>query len=241
MAFLFPKYFPFCIPAEEETKDIEVGSGTFYPMGMELEDAMFLFWKAKTLQCNASFTSNTSGTSGDDTYDFGGSVFINQEINSNQNMLYKWPSKMSDMICNPHELPYNFFFRAIDAGSSYATANGVPQNPTNYGDGFEIGIFSNFGSGDIITKDKKYFPRITTYLSITGSNMPEFQNFAFNATTLLPENLHTSIQKAFKMEINNRQYEANLYVQCNLGGDYILVSSAAASLVIKPNDDRLTE
>ena len=241
MAFLFAKSFPFCIPPEEETKDIPTGSGTSYPIGMRLDDAMFLFWKAKTIQCDASFTSDTTKTEGVSTYSFGGSVSINQKINSTQNILYKWPDKMSEMICNIDEPPYSFFNAGVNAGSSYATVDGVPQNPSG-GGVFELRIFSPGPYYPaVISQEKKYFPRIDTFLSIYGTQMPQFSNFVIIAQTLIPEASHIIKEKALKIKTNNRQYEANLYVLCNVGGNEVSVDSSDVSLVLEPNNDRLSK
>ncbi len=149
---------------------------------------------------------------------------------------------MSEMICNIDERPYSFFNAGIKAGSSYAIVDGLPQNPTTIGDGFEILIFSPepFYPA-VIFQEKKYFPRIRSALRTSGTNMPSFQNFSITAKTFISQALYIVKEKALKIIINKRQYEADLYVQCNVGGNEFLVDSADVSLVIKPNDDRLAE
>ena len=99
MAFLYPQSFPFCI----STESTPVGSGTLYPIGMSLEDAMALFWKSKTFSFSQSLNLNfllaTLFPDSDPTLGFSwsptGSASGTLVGPSND----VWPEKMSEMIC----------------------------------------------------------------------------------------------------------------------------------------------
>ena len=57
MAFLHPSYFPFCV---YEGSDHAVGDGTLWPIGMSLDECMFLYWKAKTFTLGENWNSINS-------------------------------------------------------------------------------------------------------------------------------------------------------------------------------------
>jgi hypothetical protein len=201
MAFLFPKSFPFCIAPEEETKDIPVGSGTEYPIGMSLADAMFLFWKSKTFSSIVNFTgtavvgpptdkSFTSTYSQNGVLDFeGGGV---------------WPNKMSEMIC-----PASIYFYGTAPGTGTITSVDDPS--------FNTTVI--FFSGDAIIRDKKYYPSIEVASYVTGFGGGFLQG-AF-LYSLLPEppyglNVPIQIADALKININETEYKADLFMVINV-------------------------
>jgi len=87
MDFLFPTYFPFCIYEGDEG---DVGNGTPYPVGMSLENAMALYWKAKTFRITETWDVLTiyTGTTVVGTTD----TILTPSLNLN---------KMSDLCCRP--------------------------------------------------------------------------------------------------------------------------------------------
>jgi hypothetical protein len=95
MAFLFPKYFPFCV---EET-DGATGDGTEYPFAMSLEDAMALYWKNKTLIVEDSTVY--SWTEVRESGDNSDCVATHSGSSEPSPLFSYWPDKMSEMICPP--------------------------------------------------------------------------------------------------------------------------------------------
>jgi hypothetical protein len=202
MAFLFPKSFPFCIAPEEETKDIPVGSGTEYPIGMSLADAMFLFWKSKTFSSTVNFTG-TAVVGPPTSQSFTSTYSQNGVLNQAEEVV--WPNKMSEMICDPN----SNYFRGEATGTGSITDVFDPS----------LGTTVILFLGDIIIRDKKYYPSIEVASYVTGSG-GGFSQGAF-LYSLLPEppygkNVPIQINDALKININGTQYKADLFMVINV-------------------------
>lgn len=237
MSFLFPKSFPFCVPPEAETEDVPTGSGTYYPFEMELEDVMALYWKSRTIECVASFSPEYST----ENVTLGGTLNIDQQMTSVENTLYKWPEKMSEMICNPDQSPWSVFNKFIVGGSAYASVDGYPQNPDSPQAGVSVFLFSPNYYYRVITKNGKYFPRIECGIFIDARDMPLFENSAMSAVNIPFQSTYITKQNSFQININNNQYSTDLFAQLNIGGQEVLLNSSDVSLVLTANNDRLAE
>jgi len=144
MAFLFPSYFPFCI---YEGNDYEVGAGTAWPVGMSLEEAMFLYWKVKSFTLVENW--NTQG------FAPGGSAHVVGTTNTTMTAL---GNKMSDLICT---IPYQ----------TLSTLSGIfiwtnpytdpPNEPANKQDTIGLDLFVGFPQ--IIKIGSIYYPGIYYY------------------------------------------------------------------------------
>jgi hypothetical protein len=189
MAFLYPKSFPFCIPTEKQTQSTPVGSGTLYPIGMSLEDAMALFWKSKTFSFSQSLNLNfllaTLFPDADPSLGFSWSPTGSASgtlVGPSDDL---WPSKMSEMICGDYTnynipLPHFYggqsfmnpgFTRVLipDIGGILTVDEPFDSNhiflemfflPTAYGD----------RGPPVIRRGEKYYPRIL--VDIAGRNQP---------------------------------------------------------------------
>ena len=202
MAFLFPKSFPFCIAPEEETKDIPVGIGTYYPIGMSLADAMFLFWKSKTFSSTVNFTGTAvvgSPTSQSFTSTYSQDGVLNQVVGA------VWPDKMSEMICNPNS---NYFF-------GEATGTGSITDVIDPNLGTTVILFSD----EIIIRDKKFYPSIEVASFVEGFGGGFLQGARISS--LLPEppygsNIPIQIADALKLNINETEYKSDLFMVINV-------------------------
>ena len=189
MAFLYPQSFPFCIPTEKQTQSTPVGSGTLYPIGMSLEDAMALFWKSKTFSFSQSLNLNfllaTLFPGSDPSLGFSWSPTGSASgtlVNFSNDV---WPEKMSEMICGDYTnyaaLPHFYggqsfmnpgFTRVLypDNDGSILTTD-EPFGVINY---IFLEMFFTppaqpFGP-PVILRGDKYYPRIL--VDIVGSNQP---------------------------------------------------------------------
>jgi hypothetical protein len=138
MAFLFPTYFPFCI--YEGAGD--VGNGTAYPVGMTLEDAMALYWKAKAFRIVETWNTlrDDTGTTVTGSTD----TIITPSGNLN---------KMSDLCCRP----------AIEASGQSGTLSITLPLATNPGpyffqDSIYLYLFQDVG---VVLRDGLYYPQIS--------------------------------------------------------------------------------
>jgi hypothetical protein len=138
MAFLFPTYFPFCI--YEGAGD--VGNGTAYPVGMTLEDAMTLYWKAKSFRIVETW--NTAAQGGITTVV--GSTDTILTPNGNLN-------KMSDLCCRPS-------IEASGSAGTFALTRGgdFPDGPYFFQDFLNLYLFQEFG---VVFRDELYYPQIS--------------------------------------------------------------------------------
>jgi hypothetical protein len=231
MAFLFPKSFPFCIAPEEETKDIPVGSGTQYPIGMNLADAMFFYWKNKTFSSIVNLTGTAIvdmgfDPSGEKNIETFTSTYFQSgvlELATNN-----WPNKMSEMICGSYAPFYDAF--AIGTGSITGAGN------LNGSTLVQLFIY------DIIFRDKKYYPYIGIFAGISAST----SGFTFGVFlySILPEppyglNIPIQIPDAFKININGTEYKADLFVVVNVTD--LPAPLPTASFVLNGLIDRETE
>jgi len=200
MAFLFPKSFPFCIKPEEETIDIPVGSGTEYPIGMSLADAMFFYWKNKTFSSIVNLTG-TAVVDGRGTFT---SIYSQNGVLNQYEYIF-WPNKMSEMICGSYPPYYQ----------AEATGTGSVTSVDNPGAGTILYLFS-----DIIFRDKKYYPAISANASISGFG-DGGNIFGVSLSSIQPDplpipNYYGSIPNALKININETQYKADLFVVVNV-------------------------
>lgn len=138
MAFLFPTYFPFCIYEGEG----DVGDGTAYPVGMPLEDAMALYWKAKAFRIIETWNTLRGDTGTTVTGSTNMVLTPNGELN-----------KMSDLCCRP----------AIEASGQSGTFSITLPSATNPGpylfqDYIYLYLFQDVG---VVLRDGLYYPQIS--------------------------------------------------------------------------------
>ena len=192
MAFLFPKYFPFCV---EET-DEATGDGTEYPFAMSLEDAMALYWKNKTLIVEDSTVySWTEVREGGDNSDC---VATHSGSSPSDFIFSYWPDKMSEMICPPS--PY---YNALHGGGIFGvtiTSLGGTYFP-------EEVIVSLTHSTDIKRKGEDFFPFFT---------VRTFTELEYNTgrTSVAAEANFSGVisKKVVRLIINGNTYETSLFV-----------------------------
>jgi hypothetical protein len=179
MAFLFPSYFPFCIYEGEGG----VGDGTYYPVGMTLEDAMTLYWKAKSFRIVETWNTTQPDTG---TFVTGSTDTI---LTPSGNL-----NTMTDVSCRP----------AIEANGRSGTfsitipnASGDP-GPFLFQDYIYLWLFQEVG---VIKRNGLYYPQIS--LERDGGYYPYFQWFnAFNSQYGGPP---------VTLTINGNQYNFTLY------------------------------
>ena len=191
MAFLFPKYFPFCV---EET-DGATGDGTEYPFAMTLEDAMALYWKNKTLIVEDSTVYSWTQGSGDITSDC---IATHSGSNPLDNIFSNWPSKMSEMICPPSPY-YNAGNEAGIVGVTITSLGGT-YNPENV---FVLLTHSI----DIKRKGEDYFPFFTVSVFTD-------MEYATGRTSVAADANFSGVisEKVVRLIINGNTYETSLFV-----------------------------
>lgn len=164
MAFLhasYSGYFPFCI--YEGVGNI--GDGTSYPVGMPLEDAMTLYWKAKSFRIVETWNSLRDDTGATVTGSTDTILTPNGDLN-----------KMSDLSCSP----------AIEASGQSGTFSITLPSATFPGPYlFQDYITLYLFGGGVILRDELYYPSIIflrsggyyTYLewsNIFGGNISQY-------------------------------------------------------------------
>jgi hypothetical protein len=143
MAFLHASgsgYFPFCI--YEGAGDI--GDGTYYPVGMTLEDAMTLYWKAKSFRIVETWNTIQSGT--DTTVTGSTNTILTPDGGLDT---------MSQMACRP----------LIEAsGQSGTFSITLPQatnpGPYSFQDYITIYLFQEVG---VVYRNGLYYPQISFF------------------------------------------------------------------------------
>jgi hypothetical protein len=173
VAFLFPRYFPFCV---YEGNTYEVGVGTAWPIGMSLDDAMFFYWKAKTFQITENWHSQS---------DVGTAVVGVTSGYGEKTLFIGSGNKMSDVSCaNTYQI-----MTAL-AGQFTITFPGDPPVQYQFRDFLTFDLF--VGSPQVIKIGNLYYPQITFrrdggyYPYLTWSTLRADSSdsgvFAFNAT-----------------------------------------------------------
>lgn len=227
MAFLFPKSFPFCIPPEEETSDILVGSGTAYPIGMSLADAMALYWKNKTFSSVISYSAEVEIDNGVDPFSVSASYSQSGELGLNSPL---WPTKMSEMICFSSAYGYpNYSGGAAGIGQiTSSIESSLRQNSVES----SVSFFSS--SGDIIIRDDSYYPKIiiTSFLLFTGDNI-----YSTSLTSVAAANART-VNDALNIKINDTEYKTDLFISISVNDFSFSPDSASCSFVINGLNDR---
>lgn len=138
MAFLFPTYFPFCI---YEGGDGSVGDGTEYPVGMTLEDAMTLYWKAKTFRIVETWNTTNIDT---------GTIVVgstNTILTPDGNL-----NTMTDVSCWTN-------IESNGRSGTYQITLPSAENPGPYSfqDYIHLWLFGNVG---VIYRNGLYYPQI---------------------------------------------------------------------------------
>jgi hypothetical protein len=236
MAFLFAKSFPFCIPPEKETKDIPVGSGTNYPIGMNLEDAMFLFWKNKTFSSFASFNAsldipNFNGEG--DSYVISGNLSQSGELGLASAI---WPAKMTEMICPYVPGDYFPYFEGQASGTGVITSS--YEDVEQIGSQIDLEFFDPLPNGySVIIRDKKYYPKLNfvCYWAAAGASGISEIYIRSIKPSLARKTTDSLIVKASK-----KTYRADLFVTVYFQDLNIerIPDSASASFEISGLNDR---
>jgi len=256
MAFLYPQLFPFCIPTEKETQSTPVGSGTLYPIGMSLEDAMALFWKSKTFSfsqsVNLNFLLATLFPDADPTLGFSwsptGSASGTLVGPSND----VWPEKMSEMICGDYTnyaaLPHFYgggsfmnpgFTRILfldQEGRTY-----IVDQPFDLGNSIGLGLFFTsqpFGP-PVILRGEKYYPRILVNIE-ARSNSDIITGFRISSVPPVPSEfgLESGITLPDALTING--YKADLYAIMGIL-EFSVNPTGTGFFTATGNNDRLAE
>jgi hypothetical protein len=243
VSFLFPKLFPFCIPPAEDTVGIAVGTGTYYPFAMTLEDVMALYWKSKTFHCVINLSAQKTRVSISATQIFGATFNTTIEADYNERDPEDWPQKMSDMICRAK---HSQFGNTTETGLSYVFYNDELLY-SNVGR-VRILLFTDgvSDSNPIITRNNRYYPKISI-LAVGGEGREDIYVFFTSyvpVAPFIPANV-PYVSNALQFNINNNQYMTDIY--CTMiyqNYDDPLVpdpGTLSASFVITGNNDRLTE
>jgi len=227
MAFLFPKSFPFCI--SEDSGDIPVGSGTAYPIGMSLADAMGLFWKSRTFSSEISYSAEVEIDNNGNPFSVSASYSQSGELSLNSPL---WPTKMSEMICFSSAYGYPYY-----SGTSVGTGeiqSSSEESLTVNDIRSSVDFFSS--SGDIVVvKDDAYYPRIAVYsvLRASGNN-----SYGVALSSILPVVNNSIIVDALSLNINNTEYKTDLFITIYINEFSFIPDSSSASFVIDGLNDR---
>jgi len=139
MAFLHASgsgYFPFCIYEGAGN----IGDGTAYPIGMSLEDAMALYWKAKSFRIIETWNTLREDTGATVTGSTDTILTPGGDLN-----------KMSDLCCAP----------TIEASGQSGTFSITLPEATNPGPYFfQDYIYFQILGGGIVLRDDLYYPGI---------------------------------------------------------------------------------
>jgi hypothetical protein len=237
MAFLFAKSFPFCILPEEETQDIDVGSGTYYPIGMTLTDAMGLFWKSQTFFSVINYSGSATATGlAFEPISFNVSYSQNGQLNLISSPP-AWPAKMSEMICAATPV-----YQATAIGSSAITTiidgTSVGTQITR----IESGVYLFTGDPSIIVRGNTYYPQMSIYSVVQADNIdvpPEL--FSYNYSASLSSVADGGIQKtnSLSLQIGNKQYKGDLFFGISIGPmSGTIPGGTSASFAINGLNDR---
>jgi len=227
MSFLFPKSFPFCVPPEEETQDIQVGSGTNYPLALTLEHAMALYWKSRVFSCLAS-TSASAVIPDDVTASMNYSSSGNLALNGN----ILWPIKMSEMICGSAR----YFGIGTGAGSITST---LDTNFTLQLAQTQLNFFGLYGES-LILRNGAYYPYIGFEINYFEFGNDAGYSYALTCSTFGYGGA-TKVNNSFTLKINNTEYKTDLFVILDIEETPRVQQSVSASVLIEGNNDRLAE
>jgi len=227
MAFLFAKSFPFCIPLEKETKDIPVGSGTNYPIGMNLEDAMYLFWKNKTFSSIVSYSASVLVPNDGNPFSVNASVDQNGQLSLASPL---WPTKMSGMICKSIPDGYLPYFAGQSGVNGVITSS--LETPEKTGGQVDVILFSVLGG--IIIRGDAYYPEInaSSYITFSGNNF-----YSASVTSIVRDNART-LNDALNIKINGTEYKTDLFSRIGVNEFVFSPDSASASFEISGLNDR---
>jgi hypothetical protein len=226
MAFLFAKSFPFCIPPEKETKDIQVGSGTNYPIGMTLEHAMALYWKSRTFSSIISYSASVVVDNGGAPFSINASYSQSGQLSLGSPL---WPTKMSEMICFSSAYGYpSYSGGSTGSGQITSSLESLQQRDIQS----SVTFFSS--SGDIIIRDDSYYPKIITlsYMVFGGNN-----SYSAVLTSIAGANTRT-VNDALNIKINGTEYRANLFIRLSVNEFSFAPDSASASFEVNGLNDR---
>lgn len=185
MAFLFPNYFPFCIYEGEG----DIGDGTEYPIGMTLEDAMTLYWKAKTFRI-----IETWNTINPDTGSFvTGSTNTILTPNGNFNT-------MTDVSCWP-----NIESNGRSGTFSVTLPSATNPGPYSFQDYIHLWLFGNVG---VVHRNGLYYPQILFFREGGYYQYIEWASF-FGGVS--------QGQYPATITINGNQYSFNIYDNALVG------------------------
>lgn len=181
MAFLFPTYFPFCIYDGEG----DVGDGTYYPVGMSLEDAMALYWKAKSFRIVETWNTiqqdtNASVTGTTDTI-----------LTPSGNL-----DTMTDVSCRP------LIEASGNAGtfSIYFPQAGGDPGPFAFQDFLAMYLFGDVG---VVYRNGLYYPQISFSRQGGFYQYIEWNSFSSGIQALV---------YPASIKINENQYNFNMYL-----------------------------
>ena len=125
LTFISGSWFPFPVPEKDATFASSVGPGTVYPVGMGLEQALQIYWRAQDYLLTATGNGAKSG--------------ITQALSVNQNL----PPRNAAVGTNtyyevdgftpvgPGDLVTGYGLREIVAGSGTITTSGTGGSGTN--------------------------------------------------------------------------------------------------------------
>lgn len=229
MAFLFPRYFPFCIPLEKETSNIPVGSGTAYPIGMSLADVMSLYWRSITFSHILTYSASVLA-------DLPTSTSVNVscfDIGQLSLASPLWPTKMSGMICA--SIPDGYLSNYAGQAGSNGVMTSSDDSLVKTGGQTDVTFFNPFGG--IIVRGNLFYPeiRVSSILTFSGNN-----SYGTVLKSVLEPVQTKLISDALKLNINGTEYKADLFIRIFINEFSYAPDSASASFVISGLNDRET-
>jgi hypothetical protein len=129
-------FFPFCPQVITDTSLI--GNGTSHPLGLTLQEMMYLYWKVKTIKFESSETLNVSNSVYNTVAPF---IFLTDPASyagtysrSDTFVRQNTPVSEIDLICNPNPFLYSFTddLSAIVITIDFSQVYEVAGNPNLY-------------------------------------------------------------------------------------------------------------
>lgn len=231
MSFRYLDKFASCVKDVENTS---VGPGTGYPFQMTLQDAMSLYWKARTFHISGGydFTWKYNNTVENVTVTSAGTVDADiPPIFEN-----RWPAKMSEMICQgPAFFEYPFFYGYNQTGTGITTGNNGSASTVNFTE-LQINYYADIlrkkleGQTDL---EAKYYLPFVCQVTSNGDYG------AIYSTYLDPDGPFTSKEDGFRLTIDGTVYKTKMYAYAIFANGFDLNFNCTFNLA--PKDARLAE
>jgi len=225
MAFLHPKYFPFCI---QDAGAIPTGNGTEYPIGMSLEAVMELYWKCKSYNINGGYSFSYYF----DLISVQKIYIINDSYSSESRSLSYWPNTMSDMICTLPE----FYGEGFGTGTIFTTNAGTETNSQPY---YYMTMFNSLPNApSVIKKGELYYPKFVLVFA------PALEYGAYYSTLQPTSGYYTSSANFVSVIMAGQTSSCTMYAIAS-GGPYYFYTpeglTFSGSITISKASERIAE